>query len=79
MNIETLKEILHKTTIILDLDEKLREVEDEYYELWLQEGCPDGSSVGQIVDYIIEDNVFDEWFQLGITLLKNRKENEEDY
>lgn len=79
MNIETLKEILHKTTIILDLDEKLREVEDEYYEMWLMEGCPDGSSIGQIVDYIIEDNVFDEWFQLGITLLKNRKENEEDY
>ena len=36
-------------------------------------------AIGQIVDYIIEDNVFDEWFQLGVTLLKNRKENEEDY
>lgn len=75
MKLTTVNEIFRRTSLIVDLDNELREVEDEYLETWLMEGCPDGSTIGEIADYVAEDETFEDWLQLGRELLTMREQD----
>lgn len=75
MKLNTVNEIFRRTSLIVDLDNEIREVEDEYLETWLMDGCPDSSTIGEIADYVAEDETFEDWLQLGRELLTMREQD----
>lgn len=68
------KNLMAKASTIIDLMNELYEVEDEYLETWLMEGCPDGATLGEIIDYMEEPGTYEEWVILANKLLKMREE-----
>ena len=77
--IERAKEVLARTLDILEIEEEMYEVEDEYLETWMMEGCPNGSTVTEIMDYVDDDETYHEWLTLGKELLERREKEEGDY
>ena len=76
--IERAKEVFARTLDILEIEEEMYEVEDEYLETWMMEGCPNGSTVTEIMDYVDDDETYHEWLTLGTELLVRREEEESD-
>lgn len=76
--IERAKEVLARTLDILEIEEEMYEVEDDYLETWMTEGCPNGSTVTEIMDYVDDDETYHEWFTLGKELLERREKEEAD-
>lgn len=76
--IERAKEVFVRTLSILQLEEQMYEVEDDYLETWMMEGCPNGSTVIEIMDYVDDDETYHEWFTLGKELLERREKEEAD-
>lgn len=77
--IERAKEVLARTLDILEIEEQMYEVEDDYLETWMMEGCPNGSTVTEIMDYVDDDETYHEWLTLGKELLSRREKEEADY
>lgn len=76
--IERAKEAFARTLDILEIEEQMYEVEDEYLETWMIEGCPNGSTVTEIMDYVDDDETYHEWLTLGKELLDQREKEEAD-
>ena len=58
--------------IILEYNEQLWEIEDEYLEYWLENGMPDGTTEEELInDYTTED--FVEWSQVANDALGERE------
>ena len=76
--IERAKEVFARTLSILQIEEQMYEVEDEYLETWMMEGCPNGSTVTEIMDYVNDDETYHEWLTLGKELLDQREREEVD-
>lgn len=76
--IERVKEVLARTLDILEIEEQMYEVEDEYLETWMMEGCPNGSTVTEIMDYVDDDETYHEWLILSKELLSRREKEEAD-
>lgn len=76
--IERAKEVFVRTLDILEIEEEMYEVEDEYLETWMMEGCPNGSTVTEIMDYVDDDETYREWLTLGKELLSRREREEVD-
>ena len=76
--IERAKELFTRTLDILEIEEEMYEVEDEYLETWMMEGCPNGSTVTEIMDYVDDDETYHEWLTLGKELLERREREEVD-
>ena len=77
--IERAKEVLARTLDILEIEEQMYEVEDDYLETWMMEGCPNGSTITEIMDYVDDDETYHEWLTLGKELLSRREKEEADY
>ena len=77
--IERAKEVLARTLDILKIEEQMYEVEDDYLETWMMEGCPNGSTITEIMDYVDDDETYHEWLTLGKELLSRREKEEADY
>ena len=77
--IERAKEVFTRTLDILEIEEQMYEVEDGYLETWMMEGCPNGSTVTEIMDYVDDDETYHEWLTLGKELLERREKEEADY
>ena len=77
--IERTKEIFARTLDILEIEEQMYEVEDEYLEKWMIEGCPNGSTVTEIMEDVSNAETYLEWFTLGKRLLSRREREEADY
>lgn len=77
--IERAKEVFIRTLDILEIEEEMYEVEDEYLETWMMEGCPNGSTVTEIMDYVDDGETYHEWLTLGKELLDQREKEEADY
>lgn len=57
--------------IIMAYNEEIAEVEDEFLYIWLENGCPDGTTEEELIeDYDI--NYFFEWAGLAKNLLESR-------
>lgn len=76
--IERAKEVFARTLDILEIEEQMYEVEDDYLETWMMEGCPNGSTVTEIIDYVDDDETYHEWLTLGKELLDQREREEVD-
>lgn len=76
--IERAKELFTRTLDILEIEEEMYEVEDEYLETWMMEGCPNGSTVTEIMDYVDDDETYHEWLTLSKELLERREKEEAD-
>lgn len=76
--IERAKEVFVRTLDILEIEEQMYEVEDDYLETWMIEGCPNGSTVTEIMDYVDDDETYHEWLTLGKELLDQREREEVD-
>ena len=48
--IERAKEVFARTLSILQIEEQMYDVDDEYLETWMMEGCPNGSTVTEIME-----------------------------
>ena len=77
--IERAKEVFARTLDILEIEEQMYEVEDEYLETWMMEGCPNGSTVTEIMESVDDIETYYEWFTLGKRLLDRREKEEADY
>ena len=77
--IERAKEVFVRTLDILEIEEEMYEVEDEYLETWMMEGCPNGSTTEEIVEAVDDDETYHEWLTLGKELLSRREREEADY
>ena len=77
--IERAKEVFVRTLSILQIEEQMYEVEDEYLETWMMEGCPNGSTVTEIMEDVDDDETYHEWLTLGKELLSRREKEEADY
>ena len=77
--IERTKEIFARTLDILEIEEQMYEVEDEYLEIWMMEGCPNGSTVTEIMESVDDIETYHEWLTLGKELLNRREKEEADY
>lgn len=77
--IERAKEVFTRTLDILEIEEQMYEVEDKYLLTWMMEGCPNGSTVTEIMDYVDDDETYHEWLALGKRLLDWREREEVDY
>ena len=78
-HIERAKEVFARTLSILEIEEQMYEVEDEYLETWMMEGCPNGSTVTEIMEDVDDDETYHEWLILGKELLSRREKEEADY
>ena len=63
--IERAKEVFARTLSILQIEEQMYEVEDDYLERWMMEGCPNGSTVTEIMEDVDDDETYHEWLTLG--------------
>ena len=77
--IEKAKEVFARTLSILQIEEQMYEVEDEYLETWMMEGCPNGSTVTEIMEDVDDDDTYHKWLTLGKQLLSRREKEEADY
>lgn len=77
--IERVKEVFARTIDILEIDEQMYEVEDEYLDVWMMEGCPNGSTIAEIMEAVDNVETYLEWLTLGERLLDRRKKEEADY
>ena len=77
--IERAKEVFARTLDILEIDEQMYEVEDEYLETWMMEGCPNGSTIAEIMEAVDNVETYLEWLTLGERLLSRREKEEADY
>ena len=71
--IERAKEVFARTLDILEIEEQMYEVEDDYLERWMMEGCPNGSTVTEIMEDVDDDETYHEWLTLGKELLSRRE------
>lgn len=71
MTVEEIKNHMSELVTIEFCDNQLREVDDEYLEVWLEEGPPDGTDA---LDWLSEyhENLED-WVKLGLNLLEERE------
>lgn len=76
--IERAKEVFARTLDILEIEEEMYEVEDEYLETWMMEGCPNGSTATEIMEAVDDDETYLEWLILGKGLLDRREREEVD-
>lgn len=76
--IERAKEVFARTLDILEIEEEMYEVEDEYLETWMMEGCPNGSTVTEIMEAVDDDETYLVWLILGKRLLDRREREEVD-
>lgn len=76
--IERAKEVFARTLDILEIEEQMYEVEDEYLEVWMMEGCPNGSTLTEIMEDVDDPKTYLEWFTLGKRLLERREKEEAD-
>lgn len=76
--IERAKEVFARTLDILEIEEEMYEVEDEYLETWMMEGCPNGSTITEIMEAVDDDETYLEWLTLGKELLDRREREEVD-
>ena len=74
--IERAKEVFARTLDILEIEEQMYEVEDEYLETWMMEGCPNGSTVTEIMEDVDDDKTYHEWLTLGKGWLDVREKEE---
>ena len=77
--IERVKEVFARTLSILQIEEQMYEVEDEYLETWMMEGCPNGSTTVEIMEAVDDVETYLEWLTLGKELLSRREREEADY
>lgn len=77
--IERVKEVFARTLDILEIDEQMYEVEDEYLDAWMMEGCPNGSTIAEIMEAVDNVETYLEWLTLGERLLSRREKEEVDY
>ena len=77
--LERVKEVFARTLDILEIEEQMYEVEDEYLEIWMMEGCPNGSTVTEIMESVDDIETYHEWLTLGKELLNRREKEEADY
>ena len=77
--IERAKEVFARTLDILEIEEQMYEVEDEYLERWMMEGCPNGSTTVEIMEAVDDVETYLEWLTLGKELLSRRERGEVDY
>lgn len=77
--IERAKEVFIRTLDILEIEEEMYEVEDEYLETWMMEGCPNGSTIAEIMEAVDNVETYLEWLTLGERLLSRREKEEADY
>lgn len=76
--LERAKEVFARTLDILEIEEQMYEVEDEYLEVWMMEGCPNGSTLTEIMEDVDDPKTYLEWFTLGKRLLERREKEEAD-
>ena len=76
--IERAKEVFARTLDILEIEEEMYEVEDEYLDTWMMEGCPNGSTVTEIMEAVDDDETYLVWLILGKRLLDRREREEVD-
>ena len=76
--IERGKEVFAGTLDILEIEEQRYEVEDEYLETWMMEGCPNGSTLTEIMEDVGDAETYHEWLTLGKELLERREKEEAD-
>ena len=76
--IERAKEVFARTLDILEIEEEMYEVQDEYLETWMMEGCPNGSTVTEIMEAVDDDETYLELLTLGKELLDRREREEVD-
>ena len=76
--IERAKEVFARTLDILEIEEQMYEVEDDYLERWMMEGCPNGSTLTEIMEDVGNAESYLEWFSLGKRLLERREKEEAD-
>ena len=76
--IERAKEVFARTLDILEIEEEIYEVEDEYLETWMMEGCPNGSTAIEIMEAVDDDETYLVWLILGKKLLDQREREEVD-
>lgn len=76
--IERAKEVFARTLDILEIEEQMYEVEDDYLEIWMMEGCPNGSTLIEIMEDVGDAKTYLEWFTLGKELLERREKEEAD-
>ena len=50
--------VFAKAKVLIELDRELREAEDDYLETWLMEGVPDGSTLGDFVEFCTENTYY---------------------
>ena len=77
--IERAKEVFARTLDILEIEEQMYEVEDEYLETWMMEGCPNGSTVTEIMESVDDIETYYEWLTLGKEVLDRREKEEAGY
>lgn len=77
--IERAKEVFARTLSILQIEEQMYEVEDEYLETWMMECCPNGSTTAEIMEAVDDVETYLEWLTLGKELLSRREKEEADY
>ena len=77
--IERAKEVFDRALDILEIEEQMYEVDDEYLETWMMEGCPNGSKTVEIMEDVDDDETYHEWLTLGKELLSRREREEADY
>ena len=76
--IERAKEVFVRTLDILEIEERMYEVEDDYLETWMMEGCPNDSTVTEIMEAVDDDETYLVWLILGKRLLDRREREEVD-
>lgn len=72
IDLQEMRNTMAKASSVVYLMNELYEVEDEYLETWLMEGCPDGASLSEIIAYIEDDDTYFEWIILANKLLEMR-------
>ena len=77
--IERAKEVFDRALDILEIEEQMYEVEDEYLETWMMEGCPNDSTTAEIMEAVDDVETYLEWLTLGEELLSRRERGEVDY
>lgn len=64
--------IFKRAETLCELDEELREVEDDYLETWLMEGLPDDCTFGELVDWCADARAYNEFIELAFALIAER-------
>ena len=73
-NIEETKHLFNQTLTLLTLTNEIYSEEDDYLELWMALGIPDGATPVEILECLEDDpNQFKEWYHLAMKIILKRE------